>query len=490
MAQDGGIRSHPLDYVIMNGESSVQNDGSNTVDSILNFKLIRDNLSSFIDPSIIDSMSEEEIEVHLMKIMTGNNRNCLIHDQSDHQNDISMTQILPLELDGDTLNYIRNPDVIPMDNGVNNQTLDTFYCNLHPPCSTNISDSSSGIGIESGHSACDRTNQEQIVGINGSDDGNTMKRKGRSMKSVTFDSSLDSSNTTGSSSNSNGVVTDSISGNNGSSSCSPTSNHHHHHNQHLHHVHLHQHQELNDGTTVVPFYGYNNSQQYQKQGFEPNTSSGIPSNDGHNNLEQEHWLQPVKYSQEGHTCEQQQHQQNLYQCLKGVKKNFNSPTSQIHRPQTRHNINNTPNWPSSSNCSGSSSPSSSLLMVTPCTGKCSNTVNNTSSYCDGHHKDHSNMMVTNNGTNVPGYESSFLDPSVTIPSTGTMMMIDHSKDIGLRNNCSSPSNSFQLGPRQHFEQQHLLHHSHRQPSHYHHASYQAEHRPGNVHINTVSNPIM
>lgn len=477
-----------LDYVMINGgggmTSLVQNTGgSNPHESILNFKLIRDNLSSFIDPSLIDSMSEEEIEVHLMKIMNRNNRTCSIQESDHHQNDISMTQIFQPELDSNTLNYIQNPDVIPMD-GVNDQTLDTFYCNFHPPCSANLSDTSSGIGIESGLCDRDYKNNQELV-VNGSNEcNNTMKRKGRSMKSVTFDSSLDSSNTTGSGC-SNGILTDSTGNSSSSMAFPPIPNPHiNHHNHHHPHVHLH-HQELNDGSTQQPFYGHTRLQKQAE--FVPKiTSSEILCNDGSNS--QQHWS-PSKYSQEGHPCEQKQsmdHQQEqqLYQCLKGGKKNFNPNLSQIF--QTRHN-HNVPNWPSSSNCSSSSSPSSLLMVTPPYPGNCTSSANNTSSYCDGHHNnDSQNMMVTNNGTNVAGYESSLLDPSM-IPSTGMTltMMIDHSRDFGSSNNCSPSSNSCH-GTKKHFEQQHLLHHSvcQQNSGHYHHVL-QSGHRPGNMHINSV-----
>ena len=484
-----------LDYVLIHGNgevgshqmipspsSSIQNESS-VMDQMFNFKLIRDNLSSFIDPNIIDSLSEEEIELHLMKVM-GNS-------QSIEGEGVSLTQILEVD---SSLSFLRSPDVIPAPSIGKEQAVNTFYCNLHPPCiESSLDEGMCELNERDTHQQNQMYNHQQHQEPVMSGDGTMRNKNRRSLKSVTFDSSLDSSNTATTAEDSG--INSSLTPSSYSSTSSPL---HLHHNHHVHRFH----QQQNDGTGNS-LYGHQQPQN-QQQNQPQSLSSGIPCNDddGHNNLnwlQQQHQLvqQQNQYPHESHCGRRNnmvdsiQQQATLYQSLR--QQNFN-PCSVPSQLQTRHNghscshekrsgdrigsygvhHHHNPNWPSatsSSNCSSSSSPTSLLIGTTSsCHGSSATTVvNNTSSpffhhptadsCCDDRHSSNivSNHNSSTKGTNVPSSSSSSLlyelDPSTVTVTT----MMDHS----IHGNCSA--SSFQNARI--YDQQQSNHSSHQPGQH-------------------------
>lgn len=518
-----------LDYVLIHGNgadevgshqmipspsSSIQNESS-AMDQMFNFKLIRDNLSSFIDPNIIDSLSEEEIELHLMKVMANS-------QSIEGREGVSLTQILELD---SSFNFLRSPDVIPAPSIGKEETVNTFYCNLHPPCieSSSLDGGMCELNERDTHQQNEMYNHQehQEPVVSGSGDGTMRNKNRRSLKSVTFDSSLDSSNT-GTTTEDSGINS-SLTPSSYSSTSSPL--HLHHHNHHVHRFH----QQQNDGTKNS-LYGHQQPQNQQQK--TQSLSSGIPCNDddGHNNLnwleQQQHQLiqQQNQYPHESHCGRRNnmvdpiQQQGTFYQSLR--QQNFN-PCSVPSQLQTRHHNghlcshekrsadgvgsygvhhhhhHHNPNWPSatsSSNCSSSSSPTSLLIGTTSsCHGTSASSattvVNNTSSSPFLHHPTsdsccddgHSSNIVSNHnsstrGTNVPSSSSSSLlyelDPSTVTVTT----MMDHS----IHGNFSA--SSFQNAKI--YDQQQQSNHSSHQPGQYRFQQ-TCGHRTG-IHTNSVS----
>lgn len=535
-----------LDYVLIHGNgdevgshqmipspsSSIRNETS-VMDQMLNFKLIRENLSSFIDPNIIDSLSEEEIELHLMKVMANS-------QSVEEGENVSFTQILEVD---SSLNFLRSPDVIPAPSVGKEETVNTFYCNLHPPCveSSSLDGGMCELNERDTHQQNQMYNHQEPV-VSGSDGG--MRRKNRrSLKSVTFDSSLDSNTARTEDSGINSSLTPS------SYSSTSSSLHFHHHVDRFH-------KDQNDGTENS-LYGHQ-----EPQNQEQSLSSGIPCNDddSHKNLdwlqeeqnhnlnwlqeEQNHnldWLQEEQnqYPHESHCGRRNnmvdsiQRQATLCHSLRQHNLNPSSLPSQLqtrhhnghpccHEKRSRdgvgsygvHHHHHNPNWPSatsSSNCSSSSSPTSLLIGTTSschgitsschgisaksschgssatssCHGSSATVVNNASSSflhhptadscCDDGHS--SNIVSNHNstkGTNVPSSSSSLLyelDPSTVTVTT----MMDHS----IHGNCSA--SSFQNATI--YDQQQSNHSSH-QPGQ-HRFQQTSAHRTG-IQTNSVS----
>lgn len=430
---------------------------------MIHFTLIRENLSSFIDPVLIESMTQEEVELHLIKIMS-NNRSMMEGGPSD-----TIPVIPILGIDSITSNFVQSPDVIPASTNVvvngngsdsiNNQSMvgggGTYqHFNLHSIHYATTSDTASSpsegcctesmceggrdqnpphpkyhhqqeIAVVNDASSCsDGVNETMLKGKKGKE-----ARKKKGAKSVTFDSSLDPNTTTS---------TNGDSGNNSSmTSCSSSFSPTHHSNHHHDHVHVFQQHENRggkDGGTTI-FYGYE-----QQPSMEASISSRIPLNCIDGNGHEKNWYQqqmaPLQFQQQDHPCEQE----------RGGGRNWLPASASV------------------SNCSSSSSPSFNLTLPFYPNGTLStdsSVDNNTCTFflpshpsTDGSSNCLANSLVTNNvnTSNVHPFSSSLdlVGPPMVLLSTPLTMM-DHSID----GKCSS---TFQVGGS--FDQQHLLNPTH------------------------------
>lgn len=430
-----------------------------TRDQMIHFTLIRENLSSFIDPLLIQSMTQEEVELHLIKIMS-NNRSMMEEGPSD-----TIPVVPILGIDSVTSNFIQSPDVIPASTNVavngngsdsiNNQSMvcggGTYqHFNLHSIHFATTSDTASSpsegcctesmcegerdqnpphpkyhhqqeIVVNDGSSCSDGVNETMLKGKKGKE----ARKKGT--KSVTFDSSLDPNTTS----------TNGDSGNNSSmTSCSSSFSPTHHSNHHHDRVHVFQQHEdrgRKDGGTTI-FYGYE-----QQPSMEASISSRIPLNCIDGNGHEKNWYQqqmtPLQFQQQDHPCEQE----------RGGGRNWLPASASV------------------SNCSSSSSPSFNLTLPFYSNGTLStdgSVDNNTSTFflshqsSDGSSNCLANSSVTNNvnTSSVHPFSSSLdlVGPSPMALLSTPLTMMDHS----IRGKCST----FQVGAN--FDQQHLLNPSH------------------------------
>lgn len=432
---------------------------------MIHFTLIRENLSSFIDPVLIESMTQEEVELHLIKIMS-NNRTMMEGGASDT---IPVIPILGIDSVGS--NFIQSPDVILASTNVvvngngsdsiNDQSMvgggGTYqHFNLHSIHYATTSDTASSpsegcctesmceeerdqnpphpkyhhqqeiIVVNDGSSFSDGVNETMLKGKKGKE----ARTKKKGTKSVTFDSSLDPNTTT----STNGDSGNNSSMNSCSSSFSPTHSNHHHD-----HVHVFQQQHENrggkDGGTTI-FYGYE-----QQPSMEASISSRIPLNCIDGNGHKKNWYQqqmtPLQFQQQDHPCEQE----------RGGGRNWLPASASV------------------SNCSSSSSPSFNLTLPFYSNGTLStdgSVDNNTSTFFlpshpsnDGSSNCLANSLATNNVnmSNVHPFSSSLdlVGPTPMVLLSTPLTMMDHSID----RKCSS---TFQVGGK--FDQQHLLNPSH------------------------------
>ena len=430
---------------------------------MIHFTLIRENLSSFIDPVLIESMTQEEVELHLIKIMS-NNRSMMEGGPSD-----TIPVIPILGIDSVTSNFVQSPDVIPASTNVvvngngsdsiNNQSMvgggDTYqHFNLHSIHYATTSDTASSpsegcctesmcegerdqnpshpkyrhqqeiVVVNDGSSCSDGVNETMLKGKKGKE-----ARKKKGTKSVTFDSSLDPSTTTS---------TNGDSGNNSSmTSCSSSFSPTHHFNHHHDHVHVFQQHENRggkDGETTI-FYGYE-----QQPSMEASISSRIPLNCIDGNGHEKNWYQqqmtPLQFQQPDHPCEQE----------RGGGRNWLPASTSV------------------SNCSSSSSPSFNLTLPFYPNGTLSTdgSVDNTSTFflpslpsTDSSSNCLANSLATNNvnTSSVHPFSSSLdlVGPSPMVLLSTPLTMMDHSID----RKCSST-----LRAGGNFDQQHLLNPSH------------------------------